>query len=267
MKFITLLAAAISVFGSPLDARNPLRYEQETHGNSSIKPLILGGREVPMGQATYVTGLRRLPDIPSKCGGVLISPTWILSAAHCAPNVFHVNVGTHYLGGSDDGEIVQVINSYKHPQFTTVKSGYDYLLLELERPVTQFKPARLAKGDRFTQKGVKASVYGWGMTIPSGGSLSDVLLTVDVPVWTNDECRSVLENIESTNVCAGGELNEDSCLGDSGGPLLVGDVVIGSVSWGQGCGRLNYPGVYSRISADPGYEFINTYVKDAVWVE
>lgn len=90
----------------------------------------------------------------------------------------------------------------------------------------------------------------------SDGPQPAVLQKVTVPVWSNAQCRSkygphapggILESM----ICAGQD-SRDSCNGDSGGPLMVNEghwVQIGVVSWGIGCGKGQYPGVYTRVTS------------------
>ena len=130
-----------------------------------------------------------------------------------------------------------------------------------------YPPVALAKADGSDEPvGAISSTLGWGTT-SEGGSQSNVLLKVDVKILDNADCKTKLNSITETMICAGGESNKDSCQGDSGGPLVVNqngtDVLIGVVSWGRGCGRLGFPGVYARVSA--GREFIEQYV-NATWV-
>jgi trypsin len=90
------------------------------------------------------------------------------------------------------------------------------------------------------------------------------LQKVDVPLVTTDECNKSYKNqIGDTMLCAGyPNGGKDSCQGDSGGPLVANDVatnqryLIGVVSWGQGCARAKYYGVYSKVSA--AFDWINT---------
>lgn len=81
---------------------------------------------------------------------------------------------------------------------------------------------------------------------------SNVLLRVGIPLVADATCAKLLNVILSPSmVCAGGQTGKDSCQGDSGGPLIVetivSDVLIGVVSWGDGCGRCDTPGVYGRV--------------------
>lgn len=80
---------------------------------------------------------------------------------------------------------------------------------------------------------------------------------VSVPIWSNSQCRlkygsAAPGGIADHMICAGSEA-QDSCSGDSGGPLMVNEghawYQVGVVSWGIGCGQGRYPGVYSRITS------------------
>ncbi|OWZ23096.1 Serine protease trypsin-like protein [Phytophthora megakarya] len=216
-----------------------------------IEPLILGGGIVPPGTKTYTTGVRPTANGTDFCGGSLITPTHVLTAAHCmAGDIKYVSVGTHFLSGTEDGEQIKVVNMTRHPKYSSETNSYDFLVLELEK-ASSFPPVALAKADDSdVTAGGNATVMGWGATA-QGGVQSNELLRVDVPLVNNTACAKVLD-VDATMVCAGGELDMDSCQGDSGGPLILEktteDLLIGVVSWGNGCGRAGYPGVYARVS-------------------
>ncbi|KAG9405044.1 hypothetical protein AC1031_004145 [Aphanomyces cochlioides] len=103
-----------------------------------------------------------------------------------------------------------------------------------------------------------------GETTSSGGSQSNVLLEVEVDALENTKCASLLSGytVDDTMICAGGKAGEDSCQGDSDGPLTVeqdgSEKLIGVVSWGLGCAEADKPGVYGRISA--ARDFIEPYL-------
>lgn len=115
--------------------------------------------------------------------------------------------------------------------------------------------------------GMMATIVGWGYTGEKerSGERSEMLLKVDVPIVANDQCQiwfkqeAIKENtklvvINDSRICAGYESGgKDSCLGDSGGPLIVKQKgkysVIGVVSTSIGCGRPKLPGIYTRVSS------------------
>ncbi|CAI5707559.1 unnamed protein product [Peronospora effusa] len=196
---------------------------------TNIEPLILGGNIVPSGTKTYTTGVRPTANGTNFCGGSLITPTHVLTAAHCmAGDIQYVSVGTHFVSGTEDGEQLKVVKKIRHPKYASETNSYDFLVLELEQ-ASSFSPIALAKADDSDiAGGGNVTVMGWGAT-SQGGNLSIELLRIDVPL-----------------------LDMDACQGDSGGPLIAEqsseDVLIGVVSWGDGCGRAGYPGVYARVS-------------------
>ncbi|KAJ8976748.1 hypothetical protein NQ317_004300 [Molorchus minor] len=82
--------------------------------------------------------------------------------------------------------------------------------------------------------------------------MSDILREVTVFAINWDECKSKLSSVSSFTermICAGTtEGGKDTCQGDSGGAVELDGTLIGIVSWGVGCGVVDYPGVYTRVS-------------------
>ena len=119
------------------------------------------------------------------------------------------------------------------------------------------QPICLAEPDE-DYEGVTALVTGWGR-LNYTGPQADTLQEVNVTTISNQECRASHghHRITEAMICAG-EVGKDACKGDtfsgSGGPLAVLDQdgsyrQIGIVSWGKGCARQGYPGVYTRLTA------------------
>ncbi|RLN93039.1 hypothetical protein BBJ28_00027198, partial [Nothophytophthora sp. Chile5] len=247
---LTTACAALAAFSSSANAQEPLTYTEylelsvldvtsEASSNSTGTPLILGGTVVPSGTKTYTTGIRATAGGSDFCGGSLITPTHVLTAAHCMDgNIQYVSVGTHYLSGTRDGEQIKVKSKTRHPNFSSDTMAHDFLILELATASTFTPIALAAADDSDITVGNTATVMGWGVTTEDGDQPS-TLLRVDVPLVSNAACQRVLD-IDETMVCAGGQTNKDSCQGDSGGPLIsemsAEDVLIGVVSWGNGCG-------------------------------
>lgn len=106
--------------------------------------------------------------------------------------------------------------------------------------------------------GTNGLVTGWG-TLKEDGKPSCILQEVEVPVISNEVCSTetnyTSSMITDNMMCAGylGVGNKDSCQGDSGGPMVAERPdkryeLIGVVSWGNGCARPYYPGVYTRVT-------------------
>ncbi|KAF0722401.1 hypothetical protein Ae201684_018470 [Aphanomyces euteiches] len=220
--FFALTALLASAFGQNID--------------------IVGGREAAVGKHLYVTSLRLTADGQTVCGGSLIAPNVILTAAHCTVELsgaiqFAV-IGSHFNANRPPEE---------QPKHQLVRLCHLHLGQQLQANACKvsFDPVTGS---------VPTVVRGWGATT-EGGNEPRVLEELTINTVTNTKCAQLLSGftVDSTMLCAGGQVGKDSCQGDSGGPLTIEtngqESLVGTVSWGLGCAEANKPGVYGRLSA------------------
>ncbi|MEV5320099.1 serine protease [Streptomyces sp. NPDC052687] len=188
------------------------------------------------------------------CGGTLVSPTKVVTAAHCmvgeTTSSVRVVGGRTYLNGTN-GTVARVSKIWIHPNYTSATRGEDVAVLTLSTSMPYATAKYVSSTDTSVYAaGTTARVLGWGTTSQSGSS-SNQLRTATVPIVSDTSCRSSYgtDFVASEMVCAGySSGGVDTCQGDSGGPLLVGGVLAGITSWGEGCAQAGYPGVYTRLT-------------------
>jgi secreted trypsin-like serine protease len=227
-------------------------------------PAIVGGSLAADGAwpMTVFLTLYTSATSASACGGTVVAPFVILTAAHCvASDSGQVSIiaASATVASNDAGSTQTVFASQVswHSSYRGAGLGFDIALLRLAEPVTVDPVSLSAESSdaTLTASGATATAVGWGTT-SEGGVVSQFLRQVDIPVVANATCAGQLgETILATWVCAGAtEGGRDTCQGDSGGPLFVRDTggtyrQVGITSFGFGCARPLLPGVYTRVAS------------------
>ncbi|XP_058979501.1 trypsin 5G1-like [Musca domestica] len=219
---------------------------------------IVGGHEVDIQDVPFQVSLQGSFHF---CGGSLIAKRFVLTAAHCTAGHSAVNPGFKVRLGSSysakDGILLKPLRIHQHKKYNPMNIDYDFSILELEDYELFSLPfevefAKLPSRDAELPDGTLVTVSGWGNTQNSSES-NHVLRATNVPTVNQDECALAYRgfgDITERMLCAGfTEGGKDACQGDSGGPLFHKDTLVGVVSWGYGCARPNYPGVYSRVTS------------------
>ncbi|MDX6314006.1 MAG: hypothetical protein QOF44_3470 [Streptomyces sp.] len=204
------------------------------------------------------------------CGGVLVGPTTVISAAHCfgqaalggdwsdVPDL-RIIFGRTDLSGTS-GRETDVSSVWVNPDYDAVTNSGDVAVVTLGEPLPAASAIRMAGADdtQDYRAGTAAEVYGWGDTT-GYASYSTVLRATGVTVLDDETCeRAYPGSGDGTYnrrdmVCAGDPTGgHDACQGDSGGPLVAGGKLVGLVSWGAGCADPAHPGVYTRVAAVAG---------------
>ncbi|XP_064212502.1 trypsin-1-like [Tribolium castaneum] len=216
---------------------------------------IVGGRTATIEEYPYQVSLHYYGF--HICGGSIISPVYVITAAHCTNGNFDMALTVRAGSSAPNrgGQEITVKKVYQNPLFTVKTMDYDISVLHLFNSIDfslSALPIGLAPRNYKVSLGTNVTVTGWGLLAEEGES-PDQLQVVEIPYITNEKCQKAYEKEEMTiserMLCAQAEFGgKDSCQGDSGGPLVADGLLVGIVSWGFGCARPEYPGVYSRIS-------------------
>lgn len=242
------LAAGVEIEGStPQNLRGLQEEPNQRQKLPQRAPRIINGQDVLSFRYPYFSLMYR----PGMCGGVLISPTLVLSAAHCdgASDLFRVGA----YADTSDGDHVGIRSAIIHPEYEEADFDMDVMIFQLDKkssnPYIKLNKEEI-KGGTFT-------VLGFGDTDKGSPlELAGNLQEVELHYVDNKKCdKGHGGNGEVTEdmMCVTA-VDKDSCVGDSGGPLLIKgetpeeDSLVGIVSWGRECASEERPGVYARMS-------------------
>ncbi|XP_075467591.1 myeloblastin-like [Ascaphus truei] len=232
--------------GSLLLTTVVLLWACSVHGGS-LRSWIVGGREAAPNSHPYIASLQFRRQ--HFCGGSLIAPQFLMTAAHCLtdinPSLVSVVLGAHSLRTNERSTQTFRISQVFENGFNPQSLQNDILVLKLDRAVTlnaNVRLVRLPRANETVPAGTACVAAGWGR-LSSQGRAPDRLQELNVTVTGMDLCRP-------NNICTGVFMRQAGiCFGDSGGPLVCDGVIQGISSFiVRTCGSGVAPDFFARVA-------------------
>lgn len=216
-------------------------------------PRIIGGQNAEKGLAPYQISLQTLPGA-HLCGGAIIAPQWILTAAHCVKgwpaDLLRIAAGSNQYQKPLD--VYYIDDIYIHCNYDQPKYHNDIALLHLNTSINYKKTIQPID---VTQKIVNTSepllFTGWGL-ISLWDPFPENLQKLLMYHVSQEECSHILESefediqLDITHICAFTKRYQGACHGDNGGPLVFNNTLIGIHSWSYPCAD-GYPDLFTNI--------------------
>jgi secreted trypsin-like serine protease len=231
---------------------------------------IIGGQPARVSQFKFSAAIHVQTEASKFfCGGALTGNQWIITSGHCVYNalLFTIQLGSNTLEGDDPNRIIVSTSTYYlHPDFNPDTIDNDIAVIVLRMPVmlNGYIQPIYTSASHFLNN-TETVALGFGQISDTDGTLSNDLRYVDVTTLTNEECRIFYGNqITDKMVCASGNYNEGTCIGDNGGPLVITNgkyfLLIGVSSFisANGCESTD-PSGFTRVR--PYTEWINNITR------